>query len=78
MSELCSLSQLRTPKGLLENFPSTFNNPLMPETQSQLTNLFMFNLSQEKLISFSNLSSSLVLIQINEVLDLISNSKLLY
>jgi hypothetical protein len=63
---------------LLENFPSTFNNPLMPETQSQLTNLFMFNLSQEKLISFSNLSSSLVLIQINEVLDFINNSKFLH
>ena len=32
----------------------------------------------EKLISFSNLSSSLVLIQINEVLDFISNSKFLH
>ena len=41
-------------------------------------NLFIFSLSQEKLISFSNLSSSLVLIQINEVLDFMSNSKILH
>ena len=32
----------------------------------------------EKLINLSNLSSSLVLIQINEVLDFMSNSKLLH
>ena len=32
----------------------------------------------EKLINFSNLSSSLVLIQINEVLDFMSNSKFLH
>ena len=37
--ELCSLSQLRTPKGLLENLPSSFINPLIPLTQSQQTNL---------------------------------------
>ena len=77
-SELCSLSQFSTPKGLFENLPSTFNNPFIPLTQSQQMNLFMFNLSQEKLINFSNLSSSLVLIQINEVLDFMSNSKFLH
>jgi len=61
---------------LLENLPSSFTNPLIPLTQSQRTNLFIFNLSQEKLTNFSNLYSSLVLIQIKEVLDFISNSKL--
>ena len=78
ISEFCSLSQLRTPIGLLENLPSSFINPFIPLTQSQQTNLFIFSLSQEKLTSFSNLSSSLVLIQINEVLDFISNSKFLH
>ena len=77
-SELCSLSQLRTPKGLLENLPCSFIEPFIPQTQSQQMNLFIFSLSQEKLISFSNLSSSLVLIQINEVLDYMSNSKFLH
>ena len=41
-------------------------------------NLFILSLSQEKLTSFTNLSSSLVLIQINEVLDFMSNSKFLH
>ena len=77
-SELCSLSQLSTPNGLLENLPSSFINPFIPLTQSQETNLFIFSLSQEKLTNFSNLSSSLVLIQINEVLDFMSNSKFLH
>jgi len=63
---------------LLGNLPSSFINPYIPLTQSQQTNLFIFSHSQDKLTSFSNLSSSLVLIQINEVLDLMSNSKLLH
>jgi len=50
----------------------------MPLTQSQETYLFIFSLSQEKLTKFSNLSSSLVLIQINAVLDFMSNSKFLH
>ena len=69
---------MSTPNGLLEYLPSSFNNPFIPLTQSQKTNLFIFILSQEKLTSFSNLYSSLVLIQINEVLDLMSNSKSLH
>jgi len=72
-SGFSSLSQLSTPKGLLENLPSSFINPFIPLTQSQETNLFIFSLSQEKITNFSNLSSSLVLIQINEVLDFVSN-----
>ena len=45
-SELCSLSQLSTPNGLLENLPSSFIIPFIPLTQSQQTNLFIFSLSQ--------------------------------
>jgi len=40
--------------------------------------LFIFILSQDKLTNFSNLSSSLVLIHINEFLDFMSNSKFLH
>ena len=38
-SEFCSLSQLSTPNGLLENLPSSFINPFIPLTQSQRMNL---------------------------------------
>ena len=65
-------------KGLLENLPSSFNNPLIPLTQSQQTYLLIFNLLHVKSSIFSNLSSSLVLIQISEVLDFTSNSKFLH
>ena len=40
-SLLCSLSQLSTPRGLLENLPASFINPLMPLTQSQET-IFLY------------------------------------
>ena len=63
---------------MLENLPSSFINPFIPLTQSQETNLFIFSFSQEKLTNFSNLSSSLVLFQINEVLDFISYPKFLH
>jgi len=69
---------LSTPKGLLENLPYSFIDPFKPLTQSQQMNLFIFNFSHERLTRFSNLSSSLVLIQINDVLDFISNSKFLH
>ena len=59
-------------------YPTSIQLPLIPLIQSQHTYLFIFNLSQENLSIFSNLSSSLVLIQIKGVLDLISNSKFLH
>ena len=76
-SDFCFLSQLSTPNGLFENLDSSFTVPLIPLTQSR-NKFFIFSLSQENFSIFSNLSSSLVLIQINGVLDFAGNSKFLH